>query len=321
MLIGTTMVSKVSKCDNVLTTTTATAPIVHSGSHEPLNGAGWPTIENSATVLVERENYKNKTFRDKLSTSLEFRNFKLGENGYQNHRDATVLGNPPGILIPEQLRKYHSIRLGIYLDTDYNWHDTSLAQACQVTAPVFRNQSMKTVHSEMSFNAPVEQHELWVRTDTLGAEFTIFFKKRCWNLSRVYRKVTGIQWPKFVVVATPTVKGVLVHEEAVRTHPFEVRSKEQSNKTAASRGLSVAVTKRRRTPQTEEAANRLYKIQANIIQLRAQITNEKQWSADFETRIRFMVAISQTDPSFHQLHTQMAASLTKIQNNTKQRKN
>lgn len=318
MQFSSTMVSNDTQRENMSIDSMYT---VQNGPNGSLEALPMSTIESSPTVLLERENYKNKTFRDQLPSSLEFRNFKLGENGYQNHRDATVLGKPPGIVIPEQLRKYRSFRLGIYLDTDYNAHDKLMAQACQVPAPVFRNQSMKTVHSEMNFNAPVEQHELWVRTDTLGAEFAIFFKKRQWNLSRMYRKVSGIQWPKFVIVATPTVKNVLVHEEAVRTAPFEVRSKEQSNKTAASRGLAVAVTKRRRTPQTEEAANRLYKIQANIIQLRAQIANEKQWSADFETRIRFMMAIAQTDSSFHQLYDQMAASFTRIKNNTKQRQN
>lgn len=315
------MVANDSKSDNMVLGGSTTVPSGLNSAYEPHEGAGWSNIEGSNTVLVEQENYKNKSFRDKLASSLAFQNFKLGQNGYQNHRDATVLGSPPGLVIPDCLRKYQSILLSIYLDTDYDYNDKLTSVSCQVPAPVFCNQSMKTVHSEMHYNTPVGLNELWVRTDTLGAEFTIFFKKKVWNLSRDYRKVSGIQWPKFVIVATPTIQGKLAYSESVRTLPFEIRSKEQSNKNAASRGLAVAVTKRRRTPQTEEAANRLYKIQANIIQLRAQIANEKQWSADFETRIRFMVAIAQTDPSFHQLHTQMAASFTRIQKNTKQRKN
>lgn len=285
-------------------------------------GDSEPHHEEDATLSKVPQlliNYKHKTLRDQLEKSVCFQNFKLGPNGHQNHRDATVLGNPPGIIIPTSLRKYESFRLGIYLDTEYVEENTN---SYQVKAPVFCNPNMKTIHSEMSCTNPLEPHELWIQTDALGPEFTIFFKKRCWELSRRYRKVSGTQWPQFVIVVTPTIQGKLAYNKSVCTLPFEIRSKEQSNKAAAARGLSnVTVTKRRRTPITEEAASKLHKIQANIIQLRAQIANEKQWSTDFETRIRFMTSIAATNPAFHQLRAQMAKSFARIQQNSKHRRN
>ena len=224
-----------------------------------LSAAGIVRNGPTATVLDLSENYKNKASRDKLGTSFAFKNFKLGQNGYQNHRDATVLGNPPGLIIPDALRKFENIRIGIYLDTEYDCKDNRLEKACRVSAPVFCNQNMKTIHSELQCTYPVETHELWIQTQTLGPECTILFKKRCLDLSRRYRKVSGTKWPQFVIVATPAIGGKMVYSASVRTLPFEVRSKEQSNKTAAARGhASATVTKRRRTPETEDAANLLH---------------------------------------------------------------
>ena len=267
---------------------------------------------------VKTHNFDKHETRDNLPATIDFQNFNLGENGFKNFRDGTVLGKPPGILIPNSLRLYDSILLSIWLHVDY---DTMQTEACRVTAPVFCNEGMKTAHGELQHDHKTDTNQLWLQTSTLGDDYTVFFKKRLWQLSRQYRKVSGTQWPKFVITATPRINGELFPDKAVRTLPFEVRSKEQSNKTAASRGLSTGTkTKRRRTPQTEKASKALHKIQANIVQIRSQILNGKKLRDDFETRIRFMIAISETDTEFRQLHKSMVSSFTTVQQQIHQRK-
>jgi len=266
------------------------------------------------------DNMEHFEARDRLPEKLGFCHFKLGENGHCNFRDGTVLGKPPGITLPAECRPYENILLSIYLHAEYDPSDELLLKSCRVTAPVFCNENMKTVHGELQHVQKTEPHQLWVKPNTLGTEMTLLFKKRDWDLSRMYRKVSKSQWPQFVIVATPMVNGTLMPNKAVRTPTFEIRSKEQANKSAAARGLASSVpTKRRRTPLTDAAASKLHQIQAGIVQLRTQILNAKQSSQDYETRVRFMMAIAETDPQFQQLYQQMSHSFLKIKHNSEKR--
>jgi hypothetical protein len=172
---------------------------------------------------------------------------------------------------------------------------------------------MKTSHGELEHTHPVKPHQLWIQTNTLGADFSVRFKKKEWDLSRKFRKVSGTQWPTFTIVATPAIDGMLQPEKSIRTIAFQVRSKEQVNRTSAARGLSgPTTTKKRRTPQSEAAMRTLQKSQSNIVQIRNEILKLEQHNKEYETRFRFMMAISDTDPRFKQISTLMASSVAQI---------
>jgi hypothetical protein len=248
-----------------------------------------------------------------LPTTLQLRDLKLNENGHCNFRDGTVLGKPPGLLIPEELRLFDILLLSIYLHFDTDALDTVTERACLVNAPVFCLENMKTTHGDLQHTYATAANQLWLRTSTLGADFVVQFKKRQWDLSRKFRKVAGTQWPTFTIVATPLVNGTLLPDKSIRTPAFEVRSKEQTNKTTAARGLAgAAVTKRRRTPETEQATQELQKHQSDIVQLCHEKGKDVKYKQDYESRLRFMIAIAETDPQYQQLHKAMVVGLERI---------
>jgi hypothetical protein len=251
--------------------------------------------------------------RDQLPQTLQLGDFHMFENAACNFRDGTVLGKPPRIVIPTELRQFDTLLLSIYLHTDYDTTDPALRRSCSVKAPIFCSENMKTTHGEIQHTHPVKPHQLWVNTNTLGVDFSVRFKKKPWELSRKFRKVTSTQWPTFIIVATPAIDGILQPEKSIRTIAFQVRSKEQVNRTSAARGLSgPVVTKKRRTPQSEAAMRKLQKSQSDIVQIRNEILKLEQHNKEYETRFRFMMAIADTDPRFKQISTLMANSVAQI---------
>jgi len=219
--------------------------------------------------------------RSDFPDSVKLRHFSVNENGPANFRDATVLGEHTTILLPpsEGVR----CKIGIYLN-----HEVSLTSYTTVSAPVFVSDNLKATHRELSDEYPIGKHELWVRPSELENGI-VRFKKRDWDLSRGFRKVTAARWPRFIITAT-----VYQVDESFRTFvsaDFEVRSKEQSNKARAARGLSEPV-RRRRTPETEARATKLRAIQSDIIAMREEIELEKSKSSEYETRFRFMKAMT-----------------------------
>ena len=252
-------------------------------------------------------------FREELSEKLQLRDFQLNGNGHCNFRDGTVLGKPPGIVIPPELIHFDTILISIYLAIDYDNNDAAIRTSCGVSAPVFCLDSYKAIHSELQHRKTVGTNQLWIKSSHLPHDLTVQFKKRCWNLSRDFRKVSKQQWPSFTIVATPAVDGVLQYKKSIRTPTFEVRSKEQKNKTNASRGLSTLTnSKKRRTPQTEAALLELQKMQTNIIQIRREIEKTIQLNNEYKTRCAFMISISSTDASFAQINNNLQLSLSKI---------
>lgn len=252
-------------------------------------------------------------FRNELSDKLQLRDFQLNSNGHCNFRDGTVLGKPPGIIIPSDLIHFDTILLSIYLNIEYDTNDRVMRSSCQVSAPVFCLDSYKAIHSEINHHKSVGKHQLWIKPNNLPRDMTVHFKKRCWDLSRDFRKVSKRQWPSFTIVATPAIDGVLQYKKSIRTPNFEVRSKEQANKTSASRGLSTLTkSKKRRTPQTEAALLELQKIQSNIIQIRRQIEEKTQLNKEYETRCAFMISISSTDDRFKYINRNLKTTLSKI---------
>jgi hypothetical protein len=251
--------------------------------------------------------------RDQLPQTLQLGDFHMFENAACNFRDGTVLGKPPRIVIPTELRQFDTLLLSIYLHTDYDTTDPALRRSCSVKAPIFCSENMKTTHGEIQHTHPVKPHQLWVNTNTLGVDFSVRFKKKPWELSRKFRKVTSTQWPTFIIVATPAIDGILQPEKSIRTIAFQVRSKEQVNRTSAARGLSgPVVTKKRRTPQSEAAMRKLQKSQSDIVQIRNEILKLEQHNKEYETRFRFMMAIADTDPRFKQISTLMANNVAQI---------
>jgi len=252
-------------------------------------------------------------FRNELSVTLQLRDFKLNAHGHCNFRDGTVLGKPPGIVVPSELSHFETILLSIYLEMDYDNHDMVMRNSCGVSAPVFCLDSYKASHSEVHHRNPCGTHQLWIKGSSLPDDMTVLFKKKNWNLSRAFRKVSKQQWPAFTIVATPAVDGVLQYSKSIRTPKFEVRSKEQANKTSASRGLhSLTKSKKRRTPQTASALLELQKLQTNIIQIRREIEKTTQLNREYEMRCAFMVEMSGTESRFAQINQSLKTNLSKI---------
>lgn len=257
-----------------------------------------------------------------LPDTLQLLDFHMFEKSACNFRDGTVLGKPPRIVVPAELRQFDDILLSIYLHVDYDTTDPALQKSCSVKAPKFCSENMKTSHGELEHTHPVKPHQLWIQTKTLGADFSVRFKKKEWDLSRKFRKVSGTQWPTFTIVATPAIDGMLQPEKSIRTIAFQVRSKEQVNRTSAARGLSgQTTTKKRRTPQTEAAMRTLQKCQSDIVQIRSDILKLEQYNKEYETRFRFMMAIAETDPRFKQIGTLMSNSVAQIRKLNMQREN
>ena len=219
--------------------------------------------------------------------------FGVNENGLANFRDATVLGEHTTIKIPQCLRGGVRCKIGIYLN-----HEVPLTSSTMVLAPQFVSDELKATHRELSNKYPIGSHELWVRTSELDNGL-VRFKKRGWELSRGFRKVTGTRWPRFIItVTTFTTDG---RELTSISKDFEVRSKEQSNKARASRGMAEPA-RRRRTPETEARAAKLRAIQSEIIVLRGEITSERAKNDDYRTRFRFMESMTVNDKKVLHIH-------------------
>jgi hypothetical protein len=222
--------------------------------------------------------------RSDFPENVFLQHFSVNENGTANFRDATVLGEHTTIRIPSCLLLSERCKVGIYLN-----HEVPLTSSSMVMAPQFVSEELKATHRELSNKYPIGNHELWVRTSELYNGI-VRFKKRDWELSRGFRKVTGVRWPRFIITVTAFTNA----GDELRTSiskDFEVRSKEQSNKARAARGMSEPV-RRRRTPETEARAEKLRVIQSEIIAMRDEIINEKTKSDDYTTRFNFMEAMT-----------------------------
>ena len=199
--------------------------------------------------------------RSDLPKTILLKNFGLNENGPVNYRDATVLGKHTRIQLPQNILNASRIKLSIFLN-----HPVALSECTRVQHPMFNDKTLKSRDFEIGREYPLEKHQSWIdpsilldRDDLSDGE--IEFKKSKWALSRGFRNVSGVRWPKFVLVATAYRSGNPC--ESVMSQAFEVRSKEQSNKSRASRGLSECIE--RRTPETEARAEKLRKIQGQIM--------------------------------------------------------
>lgn len=238
--------------------------------------------------------------RSNLSKTILLKNFGLNENGPVNYRDATVLGKHTRVQLPSTMLDADKIRLSIFLD-----HPVALSDATRVQHPMFNDKTLRARDFEIGREHPLEKHERWVVPSTLLdrddlSDGEIEFKKSKWALSRGFRNVSGQRWPKFVLVATAYRSGSPC--ESSISQSFEVRSKEQSNKSRASRGLSESI-RRRRTPETEARAEKLRKIQGQIMAIRDEIARERKKHVEYQTTLNFVRAITQNCPHAGHIHS------------------
>lgn len=231
------------------------------------------------------------SLRADLPKRISLLNFSLNENGEVNYRDSTVLGAHTGIRIPDSMFDATYICLSLYLD-----HEVPLTVASTVDAPVFVDNNLEGRHREISDKyETAKKNQLWLLASDISSDGIVLFQKRRWKLSQGFRKVSGSQWPKFVLVATAhrldaSSSNVFPSESVVSTK-FEVRSKEQSNKSRASRGESEPI-RRRRTQETEARAQKLREVQAMIIDMRESIALERSKTNEYRAKIDFLKAIS-----------------------------
>jgi hypothetical protein len=240
--------------------------------------------------------YSIPSMREELSKKLVLLNFSLNENGEVNYRDSTVFGSHTGIRLPDSMLDATYICLSLYLD-----HEVPLTVASTVDAPVFVENSLVGRHREISDKyETANKNQVWLLASDISEDGIVLFQKRKWKLSQGFRKVSGSQWPKFVLVATAhrldVSSGNVFPSESVVSTKFEVRSKEQSNKSRASRGESEPV-RRRRTPETEIRAQRLREVQARIIEMRASIATEECKTKDYKNKLNFVKAITNSSES------------------------
>ena len=237
------------------------------------------------------EDVRKKSNRVSLDKKIVLVNFNVSENGPCNYRDGTVLGDHTAAVLPSSFKDATRVKISVHLNHEFEPNDATTA-----TAPTFVRKHLKATSQQMARKWPLERNELWVVPAELGPSLKVDFKKRHWDLSRGFRKVCDSLWPKFVLMAEAYTDDDSVSR--VISDEFEVRSKEQSNKSRAARGLSTQY-KRRRTPETEARAAKLRAARADIINKREQIASMLSRQTENETKFNFIEAILKTcsDPA------------------------
>jgi len=249
------------------------------------------TIDELLETVFGGEDVRKKLNRVLLEKKIVLVNFNVSENGPCNYRDGTVLGDHTAAILPSSFKNATRVKISVHLN-----HEFEPSDATTVTAPTFVRKHLKASSQQMARKWPLEKNEIWLVPAELGASLKVDFKKRHWDLSRGFRKVCDNQWPKFVLLA----EAYMADDSIIKviSDEFEVRSKEQSNKSRAARGLSTHF-KRRRTPETEARAAKLQGQRADIIDKREHISNMLSRQSENETKFNFIEAILKTcsDPA------------------------
>ena len=248
----------------------------------------------------------SKSYRDALPVTFSLRHFESSQNGATNFRDQPVLGNNPAVALPEEFRTGEQVLLSVHLHQD---------AAGVVPMPMVQEDHLRASSQQMSRQYPLKANQFWVRGQELGPTGLVAFKKRQFALSSGYRKACGIEWPQFVFVATLFEGGQ--PKKCIRSTPFEVRSKEQSNKALASRGLAPAKRKRRRTPESEARHASLRVLQEDIAAATAAIQKQKAEEAANWRTLLFIKSILDEQPSTPTVDTATACCDALVQTLTK----
>ena len=220
--------------------------------------------------------------RDKLPTLSQLVHFNEHvKRGKCNYRDGVVLGNHPGISIPENFKQCQKVLLTFYLHhpMDARAHATFLSK---YVPPVFVKKSDQDIDDRFRNKHPIGSHQTWI----IPQHSTVHWKKRKWTLSRTMRTLAGCKHPKYVIVLTPTENGIIMYNKSVRTTAFEVCSKEQPKQSNFERGVTEEI-KRRRTPETERAEMGLRALQTDILSLQDEIKTLKTKKEQYNERLQF----------------------------------
>jgi len=242
----------------------------------------------------ETEDINNYNFRNKLPETVQLLNWNHNNRGWVNHRDGPILGKHPGIT---NCVRGDQTLISIYLNHDMD-EKMNMKFCKQYKMPQLLNKQHVSADDTMRNKMPIGAHQQWISSNI----HTVQWKKRPWELSRNFRDMAGTKFPKFVIVLTPCINGILRYEKSARTSPFEICSKDQPNVSNFERGDAIT-TSRRRTPETERANATLRTIQADILRLRDEIKNQEEITNEYDMRTSFGVAIAQSDPSAQKIVT------------------
>lgn len=248
-------------------------PAAAAASAMTPNGPGSSSGSSGTALGADKVSFHK--LGKKMVPRITLCNFDTGANGKVIHRDGTVLGMHIGASVPDSLKGADKIRWAIHLNH---------LQSAPVPPPVFVSKHLGDSHMAMQLKEPCEPNELWVNPSELGPDKIVYFKKQRWTLSTKFKELCGTKWPKFVLSASAHIGGNLVTEIS---EEFVVRSKEQSHKTRAARGLPSKVTKRR-TPQTEKREHELRMFHSDITNQREAIQKLTSENDDMMARFEFM---------------------------------
>lgn len=224
-----------------------------------------------------------KEYRDRLTEKLRLCHFNRSETNVCNFRDGTVLGEHTSVLLPESMKTADRVRLSIFLNADVEFKPSTT-----VDAPKFVEKHLKTTNNQLCHRWTLGKNQLWVVPSQL-VEMTIAFKKRPWALSAWYKKVAHTQWPAFILIAESFKDNKIV--EITKSCDFEIRSKEQSNKSKVARGMAVSAPQRRRTPGTAQRAKKLAQVQSDIIRFRENIQSNESFCNENEMKLNFILSV------------------------------
>tara|TARA_B110000091_G_scaffold210756_1_gene254180 strand:+ start:57 stop:884 length:828 start_codon:yes stop_codon:yes gene_type:complete len=231
--------------------------------------------------------------RSKLKVLVHLLNFNTWAQGHCNNRDGPVLGRHPGVTIPDELSGSEGILVSFYLNHVMN--DTAKKTYLdKYETPIFVDKHNQDINARMSFQHPIKANELWLSPHLKQ----IHWKKRKWGLSAHMRDIAGVKFPEWVMVLTPKENGILNYAKSVRSAPYSVRSKKQPNASTFAAGGTVV---KRRTPETFRAEQALKAEQADILHLNDRLKAKNSRASEFQTRLEFALAITQSDPALQHL--------------------
>ena len=248
--------------------------------------------ENQTSAMLVVEPYVDIAAfetRCNLPVRVHLLNFNTWAKGHCNNRDGVVLGQHPGIVVPDELSDSEGILVSFHLN--HNLTDAAMKTYLdKYQIPVFVDKHEQDISARMSFQHPIKANEQWISSNNKQ----IHWKKRKWGLSAHMRDIAGVKFPEWVIVLTPKKNGLLNYNKSVRSASFAVRSKKQPRASTFVAGGTVA---KRRTPETYHAEQQLKAEQADILRLNDQLKVKNNMACEFKTRLQFALAIARADPA------------------------
>jgi len=261
-----------------------------------------PTKEQMSKNVSDNDLYNiaRVECRTDLPKTTQLINFNRNNRGVCNFRDGPILGKYPGVSIPSSVKKGEMVLLSVFLNHTVDDNVLAKFQSNYKMPPLFNKQDID-INDRFRNKNPVGGNQQWISAE----RHTVCWKKRPWELSRNFRNMVGMPFPTFSIVLTPYVDGILQHEESVQTTAFEICSKEQPKTSNFERGDVTVTTKRRRTPESERAHEKLRSVQAELLRLRDEIEKHEQIAGEYRLRLTFGLTIARSESSAQQLVTKI----------------